>query len=281
VRVGLHTGEGQLTDNDIGRLAVHMSVIARSGIVTLTTDFGFGGPYAAALEAALITTWPLVRVVHVSHGIRPGDVRSGAYVVEYAARSFPPGTVHLGVVDPGVGTGRPMVAIETETFVVVGPGNGVLDRALRGHAVQGAVTLSEPADGVSRTFQSRDVMAPAAARAAAGEMLSSLGATAEIAVAPRAPTFDPAVASSFDVAYVDSFGTLVIDAVHPVRWPEGVDSVQVAAQRVALGLTFADVAPGELVMYPGSIGYVEIAARDGSAASLLGLGAGDRVSIAP
>jgi S-adenosylmethionine hydrolase len=174
-----------------------------------------------------------------------------------------------------------MVAIETETFVVVGPGNGVLDRALRGHAVQGAVTLSEPAAGGSRTFQSRDVMAPAAARAAAGEMLLSLGATAEIAVAPRAPPFDPAVASSFDVAYVDSFGTLVIDAVHPVRWPEGVDSVQVAGQRVALGLTFADVAPGELVMYPGSIGYVEIAARDGSAASLLGLGAGDRVRIAP
>jgi S-adenosylmethionine hydrolase len=220
-------------------------------------------------------------VVHVSHSIEPGDVRSGAYVVEYAARSFPPGTIHLGVVDPEVGTDRRMVAIETETFVVVGPGNGILDRALRGQAIKGAVTLSEPPDGVSRTFQSRDIMAPAAALAARGEMLSTLGAMAEIAVPPRALTFDPALPGSFEVAYVDSFGTLVIDALHPGTWPEGVESVQVAGRRVRAGGTFADVARGELVIYPGSIGYVEIAARDGSAASLLGLEAGDRISIAP
>jgi S-adenosylmethionine hydrolase len=256
-------------------------VIARSGIVTLTTDFGPGDPYGAALEAALIKNWRPVRVVHVSHGIRPGDVRSGAYMVEYAARSFPPGTVHLGVVDPGVGTDRSMIAIETETFAVVGPGNGILDRALRGQAVRGAVTLSERPYGVSRTFQSRDVMAPAAARIAGGEMLATLGTMAEIAVPPAASTFDPAVSATVDVAYVDSFGTLVIDALYPATWPEGVDSVQVAERRVALGLTFADVAAGELVMYPGSIGYVEIAARDGSAASLLGLGVGDRVGVTP
>jgi S-adenosylmethionine hydrolase len=256
-------------------------VIARSGIVTLTTDFGPGDPYAAALEAAIIATWPPVRVVNVSHHIGPGDVRSGAYVVEYAARSFPPGTVHLGVVDPGVGTDRPMVAIETATFVVVGPGNGVLDRALRGQAIRGAVRLSERSDGANRTFQSRDVMAPTAARAAGGASLLSLGTRTEIPVPPPAPTFDPRASDSFGVAYVDSFGTLVIDALHPGRWPEGIDSIQVAGQRVRAGSTFADVPPRELVMYPGSIGYVEIAVRDGSAAALLGLGVGDRIGISP
>ena len=253
----------------------------RSGIVTLTTDFGPGGPYAAALEAALLKSWPSVRVVHVSHTTEPGDVRSGAYLLEYAARSFPPGTVHLGVVDPGVGTDRPMLAIETADFVVVGPGNSILDRSLRGQPVDGAVALSVPEVSDSPTFQSRDVMAPAAARLAAGEALSSLGAAVEIVAPPRAPTLDWASAGSFEVAYVDHFGTLVIDAVHPGAWPPSVHSVEVAGWRATTGRTFADVAPGELVIYRGSIGYVEIAMRDGSAGALLGLRAGDRISIKP
>ena len=254
------------------------SVTSRSGIVTLTTDFGPGDPYAAALEAALIKAWPPVRVVHVSHAIDPGDIRAGAYVVEYAARSFPPGTVHLGVVDPGVGTDRPMFAIETEDFVLVGPGNGVLDRALRRQALRGAVALPTP-DSASRTFQSRDVMAPVAARAAAGEALSSLGAAVEIAVPPPPPTFDTAVPGSFNIAHVDRFGTLVVDAVHPGAWPAGIDAIEVAGRLATSGTTFADVAPGELVVYRGSIGYVEVAARDGSAAALLGLKAGDRIDM--
>jgi S-adenosylmethionine hydrolase len=129
-------------------------VTVRSGIVTLTTDFGTSDPYAATLEAALLKSSSSVRVVHVSHQLDPGDIRSGAYVVEYAARSFPPGTIHLGVVDPEVGTDRRMFAIETKNFVLVGPGNGILDRALRGEIVIGAVTLRAPADEPSLTFQS-------------------------------------------------------------------------------------------------------------------------------
>jgi S-adenosylmethionine hydrolase len=256
-------------------------VAARSGIVTLTTDFGAGDPYAAALEAALMKVWPSVRVVHVSHAIDPGDVRSGAYVVEYATHSFPAGTVHLAVVDPGVGTDRPMVAIDTGTSLLVGPNNGLLDRALRSQVVHGAVVLSPPPDGVSPTFQSRDVMAPAAARAASGEALTSLGAAVVIAAPPSAPTFDWATSASFEIAYIDRFGTLVVDAVHPGGRPMSLSSVVVAGRRVTAGDTFADVDRGELVVYRGSIGYVEVARRDGSAAELLGLKAGDRVDLGP
>jgi S-adenosylmethionine hydrolase len=255
-------------------------VRVRSGIVTLTTDFGPGDPYAAALEAALLKQWPGVRVVNVSHSIDPGDVRSGAYMLEYAAHVFPPGTVHLGVVDPGVGTDRPLLAVDTQDFVLVGPGNGMLDRALRGQVVDAAIALSALADG-ARTFQSRDVMAPAAARTAAGEPLGSLGAAVEIAVPGPAPTFDGTASGSFEVAYVDHFGTLVIDALHPGTGLPEVHGLEVNGRRVAVGRTFADVAPGELVIYRGSIGYVEVAVRDGSAAALLGVKAADRISIGP
>jgi S-adenosylmethionine hydrolase len=202
-------------------------------------------------------------------------------VIEYAARSFPPGTVHLGVVDPEVGTDRPMLAIETEDFVLVGPGNGVLDRALREPALVGAVALAAPPDEDSLTFQSRDVMAPAAARLASGEGLSSLGKAVEIAVPPPAPALDWATPTSYEIAYVDRFGTLVIDALHPGTFPEDGRSVEVSGRRVAAGHTFADVPPAELVLYRGSIGYVEVAVRDGSAAELLDLKAGDRITVGP
>jgi S-adenosylmethionine hydrolase len=258
-----------------------LTVAARSGIVTLTTDFGPGDPYAAALEAALLKVWSPVRVVHVSHTIDPGDIRSGAYVLEYATQSFPPGTVHLGVVDPGVGTDRPMLAIETETFVLVGPGNGLLDRALRGQVVHESVALSAALDRASRTFQSRDVMAPAAARAAAGEAMWELGSAVEIPAPQPASTLDWEISGTYDIAYVDRFGTLIIDVVHPGTTPAAVDSLTVAGRRVTAGNTFADVAPGELVVYRGSIGYVEVAVRDGSAAARLGVKAGDRISIGP
>jgi S-adenosylmethionine hydrolase len=249
--------------------------------VTVTTDFGRRDPYAAALEAAVMKTWPAVRLVHVSHEIDPGDVRSAAYVVEYATRSFPLGTVHLGVVDPGVGTDRPMVVIETESCVLVGPGNGILDRALRGQVVSQAVALPESTDALSRTFQSRDIMAPAAARAAAGEAVAALGVAIEITIPARATTFDGTSSGSFEVVYVDGFGTVIIDALNSGVWPAGVDSIAVEGRRVTAGRTFADVAPAELVAYGGSIGYLEVAVRDGSAAKLLGLKVGDRISVGP
>src|ERR1700730_7963456 len=102
------------------------------GLVTLTTDFGLGDAYAAALEAAIFSADPAIRVVHVTHQVPPGEISAGAYLLEYATRSFPADTVHLAVVDPGVGSDRRMLAVRAGDFFVVGPDNGVLRRALRG-----------------------------------------------------------------------------------------------------------------------------------------------------
>ena len=251
----------------------------RSGIVALVTDFGLRDPYVAGLESALVKAWSEVRVIHVSHQVAPGDTRSGAYLLEYATRSLPPGTVHLGVVDPGVGTDRPMQAIETSTFVVVGPGNGLLDRALRGQMLGACVTLPAKPGLPGRTFESRDVMAPAAARIASGESVSTIGPAVDVAAHLPAPRLTAGAVSRVEVAYVDSYGTLVLDLVHPGEWPQGKKVLRVGPRRVTLGRTFADVEPGDPVAYQGSIGYVEVAVRDGSAQEALGLQMGDSAEV--
>jgi S-adenosylmethionine hydrolase len=254
-------------------------VAKRSGIVTLVTDFGTRDPYAAALEAALMQ-WPQLRVVHVSHQVAVGDIRSGAYLMEYAARSFPAGTVHLGVVDPGVGTDRPMLAIDTDDEVLIGPENGLLDRALRGRKVREAVALQSKGPH-SWTFESRDVMAPAAGRIASGEDLGSVGSAAKAAGIRDAPLIDLAQVMAVEVAYIDQFGTLVLDVRHPGEWPNDPGELTIVGRRVTLGRTFADVHPGQLVAYRGSLGYVEIASRDESAARALGVKVGDRIQVGP
>jgi S-adenosyl-L-methionine hydrolase (adenosine-forming) len=253
--------------------------VRRSGIVTLTTDFGLRDPYVAALEAALVKAWSDLRVIHVSHEVPPGDVGSGAYLLEYATRTFPAGTVHLGVVDPGVGSDRAMYAVETDSFVVVGPGNGLLHRALRGQAVGLSVLVPAKAGLPSQTFESRDLMAPAAARIASGDSLSTIGPAVEIDTQAPAPTLVSGLASRVEVAYIDRFGTLILDLIHPGDWPPGKTALRLGQHRVSLGRTFADVDPGDLVAYRGSIGYVEVATRDGSAAEALGLQAGEAVEI--
>jgi S-adenosylmethionine hydrolase len=246
-----------------------------AALLTLTTDFGLRDAYVAALEAAVLRAAPQVQVVHVSHLVPPGDVAAGAYILEYATRSFPVGTVHLIVVDPGVGSDRRMLAVDAGEFVAVGPDNGVLSRALRGRAVN-CVALPVPGEA-SATFQSRDVMAPAAARLASGEPLAVLGPSTELGVDPVAPPLPEAGKLGAPVAHVDGFGTIVIDLTCPVGGGEG--RLRVAGREVPFAKTFSGVASGELVAYRGSIGYLEVAIRDGDGARALGLRAGSIVDV--
>jgi len=245
----------------------------RSGIVTLTTDFGRGDAYVAALEAALIKTAPAVRVVHVSHDVPPGDVATAAYLVEYASRSFPPGTVHLAVVDPGVGSSRLMHAVDAGETLLVGPDNGVLARALRGRRAR-AVKLRLDPEG-SATFESRDVMAPAAGRLAAGDDIDVVGEPVSIPPVAEAPALgegDARVA----VAHVDHYGNVVVD-----RRVEGSpgEALLIDGAAVPFARTFSDVAEDELVAYRGSLGYLELAVRNGRADKRLGLGPGGVVEV--
>ena len=247
------------------------------GLVTLTTDFGLQDAYAAALEAAILKSAPAVRVVHVSHQVPPGGISAGAYLLEYATRSFPAGTVHLAVVDPGVGSERRMLAVRAGDFFVVGPDNGLLNRALRGQTLDAVVLAPDPSSD-SHTFESRDVMAPAAARLASGIDLKVLGEAHVIDAGPVAPALTVGLAQRTAVVHVDSFGTLILDLRCSNGWTAG-QMLRVDGRTIRLGASFSDVGPGDLVAYRGSIGYLEVAMREGRAAEMLGLAAGAEVEV--
>ena len=245
-------------------------------VITLTTDFGQADGYVAAMKGVLLTICPQARLIDVSHEIRPQAIGQAAYVLSTAVPYFPPGTVHLVVVDPGVGSERRAIAVETARARYVAPDNGVLTLALADDTVQAAVELGETRfwlPKVSATFHGRDILAPAAAHLACGRSLAEMGpalALADIQVLPPSP--QP------EVIHVDRFGNLITS----YRVPAGQAPLAVTIGSVRLsGLarTFADVKPGEVLAYVGSSGHLEIAVRDGSAARELGAGPGSPVQV--
>jgi S-adenosylmethionine hydrolase len=245
-------------------------------IVTLLTDFGTADSYVAEVKGVLLAGCPGATLVDVTHAVPPGDVRSGAYLLDRAWRRFPAGTVHLAVVDPGVGTERAALALKTHDHWFVGPDNGLFSPVLHDAEVE-AVTLAVPA-GAAPTFHGRDVFAPAAGALARGEPLRSLGeplATIPVRLSYAEPRYEGKSVVG-EILYVDRFGTLVTNLTPDVVPSYAVLEVE-GLEIGRLRRTFGDVPTGGLLAYVGSGGAVEIAVRDGSAARRLGLGVGGRI----
>jgi len=239
-----------------------------SSFITLLTDYGVTDSYVAEVKGVLLTAVPDATLIDVTHQVPPGDVRAAQFLFARSWRRFPEGTVHLVVVDPGVGTARRALAAEAAGHFFVAPDNGLLT-SLPEDAEFVSLPVPPPA---APTFHGRDVFAPAAARLAMGVSLDELGDL--IDDVRRSPLPEPradGVALLGEVIYVDRFGTLVSN----IR-AEDVDAgvrITVEGRDVgSLRRTFGDVEPGQLVAYMGSGGEVEIAVRGGSAARLLGVG---------
>lgn len=241
--------------------------------ITVLTDFGTADGYVAAMKGVLAVGAPSAWVVDAGHDVPRGDVAHASWALgRYWAR-YPEGTVHLVVVDPGVGTARRALAIEAGGRLGVGPDNGVFTRVVEAAEQWRAVALSVPRDA-STTFHGRDVFAPAAARLAAGARLEDLGELVEDLVTLERRAAEPGAGF---VRVVDHFGNLVTDVSASLLTPGA--HVEIAGRVVASAGTYGDVAPGELVALEGSDGTVEVAVRDGSAAVALGAGVGTPVRI--
>ena len=254
-------------------------------IITLTTDFGQADAYVGIMKGVMLAICPEAILVDISHEIRPQQVQEAAYLFGTAVPYFPAGTVHLVVVDPGVGSGRRAVAIQTSQAFYVAPDNGVLSRVLVQERDAVAVHLTAERyrmSPVSATFHGRDVFAPAAAYLAAGVNLHKLGEEIPLDALRTLPWPDSQVQPDGSrrgvIIHVDHFGNLVTSISGRHANPE-TSFVAGGVRIPGMSRTFSDVAPGEFVAYTGSGGYIEIAIRGGSAAARLQLDTGDPVEV--
>jgi S-adenosylmethionine hydrolase len=259
-------------------------------VVTFTTDFGTGDGYVGAMKGVVLSLAPDAQLVDITHEVPPFDVAAGAFALAQAAPLFPPGSIHVVVVDPGVGPGRADLVVEARGSLFVGPDNGVLSLAARGprvaHRIESDHFRRQP---VSPTFHGRDVFAAAAGRLASGASPRDAGSLLPAMVDLTSAGVDAGAASDATdalggtILHVDRFGNLITsidgERLTPGPWQlrsqgaDGTGFVAVAAR------TYADVARGALLFYVGSSGLVELARREGSAAAATGLGRGAVITI--
>ena len=256
------------------------------GWISFTTDYGTFDGFVAACHGVMARIAPDVRVIDITHHVPPADVPRGAAVLAQTAPHLPE-SVHVAVVDPGVGTARRAVAIGTPHGVLVGPDNGVLiwaAEALGG--IDEVVQLTNKdwfLGDMSRTFHGRDLFAPAAAHLAAGAALSDAGPSVDAGTLVRLP--DPVVAVGdgwleAEVMTVDRFGNVQLAAGGAALAGLGPDLLIGGNVRARRGTTFQDVAQGELLVYEDSAGRVAVAVNGGRAVVVLSVRPGDVVRIA-
>lgn len=233
-------------------------------IITLLTDFGTADGYVAEMKGVLLSGAPDATIVDLSHDIPPQDIEAGRLALARAWRRFPTGTVHVVVVDPGVGTHRAAIAVERDGRYLLGPDNGVLSPALLG---AGADVVSLPIPPfASATFHGRDVFAPAAVRLAAGAALTMLGVIKTDPVIRRTPDTVRRADGSIEgqVLSVDRFGNLMSNIGGRLGGRVAVGTLTIPVHR-----TYADVPVGDVFALTGSSGFLEVAVRGGSAAASL------------
>ena len=238
--------------------------------VTLTTDFGTCDGYVGAMKGVILQRCPGVQLVDITHAIPRHDLAHAAFVVREVASSFAPGTIHVVVVDPGVGSERKAVIVSAQGQCFIGPDNGVFELvAPAGSQAHAIVDPRFTAAEVSTTFHGRDIFAPAAGALASGLPMSAAGPALRL-TAGGAGQLGPCV------VHVDGFGNLVTN-VRPGDLGQGF---VIAGHRFPeLHGTYADVAVGQLLAYVGSSGTVEVAVREGSASKHLGVGRGAQIEV--
>jgi hypothetical protein len=274
-----------------------------SSIITLTTDFGYDDAYVAALKGAILSTNPEASIIDITHSIEPQNILQGAFILGIAYRYFPKHTIHVAIVDPGVGSERQGVIVKTPSSLLVAPDNGILSyiiddlflvesRSLTEHT-QGlrelvfksgleAVTITDPRfwrHPVSPTFHGRDIFAPVAAGLSLGISLYEFGEkikSLHVLSMPR-PTVDPDGNLIGLILHIDHFGSLITN-IKNNELPGKDVLVEVAGHRIQGISDYYAQNEGVLAIL-GSSGYLEVSLRDGSACDFLGAMVGDEVNV--
>jgi S-adenosylmethionine hydrolase len=247
-------------------------------IITLTTDFGLSDPFVGIMKGVILGIAPSAQLVDITHGIRSCDIGEAAFLIETAYRFFPEGTVHIVVVDPGVGSARCPLAARSHGHLFVAPDNGVLSSVLDEdvyHITNGDFFLNP----VSRTFHGRDIFAPVAARLARGSPIESVGPRVHAFVkkALQAPQYQDGKLVG-TVLHVDRFGNVITNLR---RSDLGSNfAICIAGRRITrFCASFSEAEGGEIVALEGSTGYIEIVLNQASASDLLNVKRGTQIEV--
>ncbi len=260
-------------------------------LVTLLTDFGFEDTYVAQMKGVILKHSPDCQIVDLSHKVQRHSVVQGAFLLETAVPYFPPETIHVAVVDPGVGSSRLPIIVKCKSATLVGPDNGLLAPASRRLGFEAAYKIGGTllrVESTSPTFQGRDIFAKVAALLTTGRLPESLGSAVTSIVDPELPK--PRISTKqllCAVLHVDTWGNIISNATNVLvktRFRQGERlAVQSGGDRweARYARTYSDVHPGELALLQGSQGYLELAAREDSARELTGLKVLDKLRITP
>ncbi|MCA9729234.1 MAG: SAM-dependent chlorinase/fluorinase [Candidatus Eisenbacteria bacterium] len=260
---------------------------APCGVITLTTDFGLEDSYVGTMKGVILGIFPAARIIDITHQVNPQDTLEASLILENAYPYFPDGTIHVAVVDPGVGTSRRPIVVVTPDHVFVGPDNGTFTRIFEAHEIEAVHEISNEEfmlANVSHTFHGRDVFAPAAAHLAIGRRPEDFGAVvrdprqSEIPV----PRMYPDQICG-EVIYIDNFGN-VITNISRRQFDATVGShgmrIRINGKQIdVVHRTYQDTEPGSALALFGSNDLLEIAVAGGRADRRIGAGKGDTVIV--
>lgn len=265
--------------------------MSKRPIITLLTDFGLRDSYVAEMKAVILSICPEANIVDISHEVRKFDIQMGAFLLARAARFFPKGTIHLAVIDPGVGTERRPIIVETERSLYVGPDNGLLMLSAHREGIKHIYTIVNRKymlREVSRTFHGRDIFSPAAAYLAKGVPPFEFGP--EI-FDPVMPSFvKPKIISKTTVEgvimHIDDFGNMITNIALDELRALGIEEddtiiIEVGGREFELKLckAYAEAQLNAPLTIIGSCGFLEISVNQGDASKFFGVNLGEKISI--
>jgi S-adenosylmethionine hydrolase len=257
-------------------------------IIALTTDFGLRDPYVAEMKAVILSICPNATIVDVSHQIEKFNIRMGAYVLASASPFFPDDTIHLAVVDPGVGTRRQPVLLQTKHRYFIGPDNGLLALAAENDGIKRIHRITNEKlmlPRASNTFHGRDIFAPASAHLANGTPPAEFGPAVRKIVTPKfAKIIKRKDLIVGEVIHVDDFGNIITNLTeNHLKSMQVKRNVRVELKntrlRLKLGRTYQDVKPHRPLALIGSHNFLEISVNQGNAAGAFNIRSGDEVAL--
>ena len=256
-------------------------------MITLTSDFGLKDPYVAEMKGVILTINPKAAIIDITHDIEKFNIRMAAFILAWATPYFPEGTVHLAIVDPGVGTQRRAIIIKTRKSFFVGPDNGILILAAQSQGIEQAYQLTNPKlmlHRISSTFHGRDIFAPAAAHLEKGVQPTEFGPKIEDLIKPEFSEVKQRSGSLIgEILHIDAFGNLITNITEKEIVQDQIKKVNIELPLISLKLTFgkayAQAKPKEPIILIGSHGFLEIALNQGDAAKKFHVKPGDKIAV--